>query len=220
MSLVIGFFGFFLFNSVGFCYIIENHAEGAYDEGSNANLITNTSEQGGLIKTYIEIGGGYYLKANSDFQKILSMVELQDIEGIDFGELRGVAISAVKNMNVAIENYTLLIEKVGATPYKDNVIQSLKDFDYDSFEIENKLNCTVYKKVKGFLKNGNVSGIYIYTHGKFLDLGELLNSIKNNIDQNKVPPIEVLWNINEELSKLSLFGSYITRVFANLETQR
>lgn len=201
-------FGMLFFNS--FSRIKNNGSGGGYeeedDEKVNGKNIT--------IETYIIEGGGYYLSANSDIQTILKMIEVQDIQSIDFIDLNNVLDNSISKMENAIETYENLIKKAESTPYNEYVLSLLEDFDYTNFMIENGLNSVVFKEVEGYLKEGDITGVFKNTHKGLKDILEMLNLIKVEISKNNIPELSIFWRLNETLSESSLFGSYVARVFS------
>jgi hypothetical protein len=195
--------------NLGYGYIHQNHTNGAYEEPDGTSSLTGPCS----IRYYTEIGAAYYLKANTAFQSLLRIVELQDIESVDYGELQRLVNEVLENMNGAVEAYDLLIAKAEYTPYNPDVLELLKEFDYDSFRIENHLNREIFDMVEDYLRFGNVTGGFRFTHSTFLEILQQLEPVKASIEQSKIPNTSFLWNINETFASSSLFGSYVSRIF-------
>ncbi len=165
------------------------------------------------IENYIEIAAGYYLKAKRDVDGLLAMVELQDIEGVWPEDMREAAESASDNINNALWAYDLLIQKAEATPYNSAVISTLNGFDYDGFMLEQGVVGEVFSEVKGFLKEGDITGVFKRKHSDCLKIAALLNSVKSEIYENNLPGLPGLWKLNRTFARSSLFGSYVAMVF-------
>jgi hypothetical protein len=90
------------------------------------------------------------------------------------------------------------------------VIEKLKSFDYNSFMLDNRLNEAVFKKVEGYLSVGDITGAYrhVLSAVKYMEL--LLISVKTQMDFNG---LETYWKLNELCAETTLFGSFIARVF-------
>ncbi|MDQ1351393.1 MAG: hypothetical protein QG657_1695, partial [Acidobacteriota bacterium] len=101
---------------------------------------TGIAVGGNSIETYIEMGGGYFLKSHSDILIFLNKVEMSGINGCDYNEWQGILKSALDNMRNAKKIYELLIKTAEATPYNQEVISRLAKFDYASFAQANNLN--------------------------------------------------------------------------------
>jgi hypothetical protein len=193
----------------GFAVIDCNKAGKGYEEGSGGSSITQMSS----IEDFIVLGGGYSLKANSHVQELLKMVELKDVGGGNFEEMGGVVDMALENMINAIETYEALITRAEATPYKNDVIVQLKEFEYDDFRMTYKLNRPIFNTVEDYLRKGNITGVFKYKQSGFLDILVLLTKIKCEIERSKLPNLELFWDLNETFAELSMFGSYVARIF-------
>lgn len=192
-------------------FINCNGAGGGYGDGSDDESICS---YGGTIEFYIVQGAGYFLEANMDIQSLLRQVELQDLQGINYQEMQAVVNSALENMNNAKQAYELLIQTALKTPYNQPVIEILKDFDYESFSKEYGLSGVIFEKVRGFLQKGDITGVFKYTHSRCLEIIDLLDTIKQSVTRDQLPGLSIFWRLNESTADVSLFGSYVARVFA------
>jgi hypothetical protein len=89
-------------------------------------------------------------------------------------------------------------------------------FDYDGFLEEKGLNPAVFSSVKGFLIKGDIAGAYESTFSDTADLLERLNNIKHDIDNNTIPDISILWELNQKYSDALFFGQYISMIFKEI----
>ncbi len=167
-----------------------------------------------LIEDYIIQASGYYLSANSYVQKLLELVELKDIQDLDFNELEILLDNAISRMTAAEMTYEMLISVAEVTPYNETTQVKLKAFDYDFFMIENKLIESVFDTLKGYLKEGNITGCYRWSHSKFKDIKGMLISIKSEISQDRLPEISLFRSLDNIICETSLFGSYLASVFS------
>lgn len=194
-------------------FINHNGAGGGYGDGDGSDDESICS-YGGTIEFYIVQGAGYFLEANMDIQSLLRQVELQDLQGFNYQEMQAVVNSALENMYNAKQTYELLIQTALRTPYNQPVIEILKDFDYESFMKENGLNRVIFEKVRGFLQKGDITGVFKHTYSRFMEIIELLDAIKQPVSHYQLPVLSIFWRLNENTSYVSLFGSYVARVFA------
>jgi hypothetical protein len=192
----------------GFGRILQNGSGGGY--GGDGDEIDGPIN---AIENLVVEGAGHYLNANKQIQELLNLVELQDLRGIDFNELRQTVDSALYHVNRAEETYRQLIRKAEITPYKESVIAKLKAFDYSSFMQQNGLNAALFKEVESYLANGDITGIYKQSHSRFLDIIDMLNKIKEDTAGDKMPDLSIFRRLNETCAEVSLFGSYTARVF-------
>jgi hypothetical protein len=211
-KLLIGVLVFFFIAAISFntsfAYVWHNGAGGGYG-GSGET----TGEKSSLIEAYIAEGAGYYLAAQSDIQKLLESVELQDSRGIDYATLRDILNSACDNMKNANESYDKLLKEAELTPYNETVIASLMSFDYQNYQDKNGFNSVIFYQVADFLKRGDITGLLKRTR---LDLGDIalkLEAINGTISLNKMSPISDYRRLNEKFAEVSLFGSYTASVF-------
>jgi len=143
-------------------------------------------------------------------QNLLNRVELQDVKGIDYLEMQRLVDSALENISKARITYEKLVSKAEATPYNPVVIEKLKAFDYDSFMLENRLNETIFKKAAGYLSNGDITGAFRHVLAAVRHMEFLLTAVKTEMDCNR---LEKYWQLNELCAENTLFGSFVARVF-------
>ena len=196
-------------------YIWQNGAGGGYDSGGDGLYgIAGTAVINNTIEGYITMGAGYYLDANTKFQEYLTMVEMQDIRGVDFFAMKKTAGDSLVNMENAVTIYMVLIKQAEVTPYNDTVTARLKDFDYRSFMLENNLVPSVFAEAAGYLQKGDITGLLKKAHNDLVEIAAGLKAIDEELSLNRVPRLSQLWQLNETFSRVSLFGSYTARVFA------
>jgi hypothetical protein len=165
------------------------------------------------IETYIEMGGGYFLKSHSDIQLFLNKVEMSNINGSDYNEWQGILKSALGNMRNAKETYDLLIKTAEATPYNQEVITRLEKFDYASFAQANDLNGIIFKEVEQRLGAGDITGFYKSAYTGMCAIEKLLISVQDEVSINKMPGLRVLWKLNGLYAETMMAGQYVAMVF-------
>jgi len=200
-----------------FSYVCSNGAGTGYTNDDNGNT--------GSIQEYVDInihktvemyiveGSGYYLGAAAGINNILQIFEDQDLNGIDFYRFNRLLDQALINMDKAIATYEALIQQAEITPYNKEVLEKLAVFDYYTFMTENRLNKEIFQQVEGYLKPGCITGVFKHTLENLLNIKGLLESIKSPASVNRLPDIETFWNLNENCLYTSYFGSYVARVF-------
>jgi hypothetical protein len=169
------------------------------------------------IEYMVVEGAGFYLQANACIQSFLNQVELQDVRGIDYTELQRLIANAVENITNARLAYERLVETAERTPYNPVVMEQLKAFDYDSFMLENRLNETIFKKVEGYLSNGDITGAFRHGLSIIRSIQWLLFIVANYVEFDQLPWIDFSWKLNELCAEFSLFGSYTARIFHSLQ---
>jgi len=202
----------FLLNINIFSRISANGAGGGYeDPGGKSNLLG--SKENYIIETYIEEGGGYFLNTFSDIMSISNRIEMANLKGIDYEELKRIVDSALENIRNAKATYYLLIKTALDTPYDPIVNLKLRSFNYYALMTEHSLNVSVFNEVAGYLKNGDITGTFIRIKNSFIKIEGLLISIKYEVALNKMPELSKIWEVNEEAANTLIFGQYITRIF-------
>ena len=194
-------------NNSLFAYISCNGSGSGYnDPNTGSDLTENTAS----IDSLITESASYYLQGTGDIQTLLNLVELQDVKGIDYLEMRRLVDSALQNISNARLTYEKLVSKAEATPYNPVVIEILKAFDYDSFMLENRLNETIFKKAAGYLSNVDITGAFKHVLAAVRYMEFLLTAVKTEMDFNR---LEKYWQLNELCAETTLFGGFIARVF-------
>jgi hypothetical protein len=168
------------------------------------------------LNTCIVNGAGSFLKAYSHVILFLTRVEMADINGVNYIELRNILNNAVVNMEMAKDAYINLKQLMDATPYNPAVIDYLLAFDYNGFQEAYGLNASIFEKVGSYLGKGDVRGVFGYLLTRTADILEQLYKMKESVDTEKLPEIEDLWRINQEFSETMLFGQYVSTTLKNL----
>ena len=196
------------FNVLG--YVWNNGAGTGYGESEEKSSVKE-----GTIEEYLIAGGGFYLSSYSDIQKFLYLYETQYGNGIniDYNEWEEVVDSAMVNMSSAVETYDRLIKKAEVTPYDETVTAWLMSFDYTGYMIDNGLNSVVFQCLTKYLKRGDITGLFKFIYSDLMEIRDILVSIKGDVCISKIPEISIIRKLNESCSKLSLLGSYTSRVF-------
>ncbi len=208
LRVVLGVFICLAFNYSVFPYVLLNGAGSGYGNGG-----ANNAGGEDTLSSYIIEGAGYFLDGNSDILQFLKKIELAGLQGLDYNELQRILSSGSAKMQAAVDTYEKLINTAELTPYNESVTAKLGSFDYPSFMKERGLNGIIFKEVEDYLKGGDITGTFKALHLKCAKIVEMLVSIKDDIDLNKFPDLEKLWNVNQGCSQTLLFGQYIAEVF-------
>ena len=192
----------------------SNSSDSAYEGGDGTSSTGEaTLACYNTIRELIIKGAEYFFKAHADINRLSEIVEISDIEGADYYTLWWEVNRALDNMNMARYYYQELRYKANKTPYNQEVINKLLDFDYDSFQEEHDLLKDVFSEVKGYLVKGDVRGIYDRTSAYFDTIKKILESIKGELYAGKVPSNNYMWKLNQVCAKAHMFGQYVSRVF-------
>jgi len=165
----------------------------------------------------ISDGGSSFFKSAGHINQFFSLVESSEVTGTDY-------IGLQKNLNAAISYleksrtiYLQLKNQAAVTPYNQEVISRLINFDYGLFQQEYSLFPVIFAKVKGFLSVGDVTGIYNEFYSCTGCILDLLYLLKKDIDAGIFPEISTVWSVNQKYSEIKLFGQYVARVFYSIK---
>ncbi|MCP4151416.1 MAG: hypothetical protein GY757_26970 [bacterium] len=158
--------------------------------------------------------GGYFLKANSDFQLFLSKVELLERYSIDEKQIQKALKDCIINMELARAAYEEIVDLSADMPYSKKVTDKLKAFDYNGYRQQNNLNDTVFNEVREYLSTGDTRGSYkkflIDTCKILKALAVIDKSLKTGVS------IKACWRTNQQFHTVALFGQYVAEVFYNI----
>jgi hypothetical protein len=172
---------------------------------------------GDSIAGLIAQGGYYFLKASSNLDELLSLVEISEISGPDYPAMQTAAAYAADNMQKARDIYYRLKNLAAVSPYNQTVIVQLAAFDYTSFQKERLLIPVIFLKVKKFLCAGDVRGVYNEFYANAGKLAESLLSLKKDVDNGTLPGLSNLWRIQQGFAEDKLFSQYVAEVFYSLK---
>ena len=118
-----------------------------------------------------------------------------------------------ENMEKASATYEALISTARETPYNPAVLEKLTTFDFKTFVKAKKLNTAIFSRIEGFLKKGNVTGVYVLLKSDMDNILLRLKSLKAVIDAGGTPGISQLLELNQVYCYSMLTGQYLSQVF-------
>ncbi|MCU0288934.1 MAG: hypothetical protein MUF15_21380 [Acidobacteria bacterium] len=192
--------------------ILQNGSDKGYDPPPQG--IGYTMENS--IDTYIEIGGGYFLKSHSDILLFMNKIEMSNINGSNYNEWQNILNSALNNLRKAKNTYAILIKTAEATPYNHDVIAKLESFDYASFAALNNLNGILFKEVEQNLGAGKVTECYKNAYARMCNIEKFLSAISSEVVLQKMPDISMLWKVNNLYAETLITGQYVAMVFSGI----
>lgn len=204
------------FSVNGYSFVWHNGAGKGYGGGSG----DGTNEHAIEIETYITKGAGYYLQADSEFHKVLVLVELMDSRGIDFKKMLTAVDRSLTNMQKALNSFNRMMVKAGNTPYNDAFTGKLMNFDYHRLMVAERLNKDIFDRVENFLKKGDINGLFKYSYSRLQRIHGMLKRVREELSMEILPEIAIFWDINEAFAETSLFGSYVAWVFSELQENK
>jgi len=198
-----------------FPYICFNGSGNGYIDGKSEGITITVGSTS--IESYVVTGATCFLNYNKDMMAYSSMVEQSDAAGLDYYECVQTLNSAITNIQGTISTYEALIKQAENTPYNNSVISKLAAFDYAGYLKANGLNSVIFSKVEGYLKRGDITGVFKYNLVQFKAIRDLLNKLKYSNDTSTIPDIPNIWKVNESTSETLVFGQYVARIFSAIK---
>jgi hypothetical protein len=168
------------------------------------------SGDSGDIESLVTEGAALYFKANADIMNLCAESEITPNKDYNFSRSLSLVQSALGNLKEAKAKYLQAVQMGIAAGYIQEKLDLLKTFDYDGFAAQQELNETIKDSVKGFLKNGDVTGFYQEAADQLEELMVILKDIEKSLQNNLKPKVPTLWHLVQKLSQLTLFGNYGT----------
>jgi len=169
-----------------------------------------------ILKTYIIESAGYFFDSYAAYQSFLSRVEIADINGVDYKELKTILYSAIDHIEkarAAYENVKLIAAK---TSNHQEMIDKLMKFDYDGFRIQYGLNEPIFERVKSLLITGDIPGLDDTVIANMDAVLKQLYTARAIVDKDSTPDVSILWRINQAYAEAQLFGQYMSEVFRDI----
>ncbi len=216
-----GVFGYLACNGAGGGYcdpgVNPDCPEGSSDSDESTIKGVSIIQSDSTIEANVEEGGGYFFNAFLQIMKLSNRVEMSNLNGVDHDELLNIVNEGLDNIRYAKYSYELLIYTAEATPYNQNVIALLKNFDYKGLMVKDSLNKTIFAKVESYLRNGDITGALKHFYSGIVVIEGLIMQIKVDLSKNRMPELSDVWKVNEAASSNLLFGQGVARVFSALK---
>jgi len=164
------------------------------------------------LKTNIILSAGYSFDSYANYQAFLGRVEMADINGVDFKELRAILYSAIDHMEKARAEYENVKLAAAKTAYNQEMIDKLMKFDYEGFRIQYGLNEPIFERVKSLLINGDIPGLDDTVISNMDAILKQLYTARAIVDKDSTPDVSILWRINQSYFEAQLFGQYLSEI--------
>ncbi len=205
-----------------FPHIYANRVECAFEpgcetggDGDESSLFVPSGSS--LISMYIVEGAGYVLDARAGASTFMNRFETAELTGADYAGMRDTLSRVIDNLEKAKANFVFINYIAANTPYREPVIERLKAFDYNSMQKQWGLYANVFDRVKSYLSAGDVRGGFSAI-SKDLDLLlDRLYTLKADIDTEKFPSVQSVWQLNQAFSDNIFFGQYFAMVMAEVK---
>ncbi len=180
---------------------------------ANYSEVTFQDQEKSQVRMAVMEAAGDFLKSQSDVLLLLNKIELEEIYGVQFSELRDLLSNAIAKMENTKIKYAELVNISATAPYNQTIIDKLRDFDYTTFQKTNRLNSVVNRQVQEYLSAGNVHGIYTTLLANTEGILDKLIVIQAALDADTIPANADLWRLNQSYAETLLFGQYTAEVF-------
>jgi hypothetical protein len=167
---------------------------------------------GPSLQTYIVESAWYFLTSHADYQDFQALVEMTDINGVDYKEMKNILYSAIDNMEKARAVYANLKVAAADIPNDRAMMDRLRVFDYDGFQAKYGLLGSIYEKVKSLLVKGDTAGLDDAVLANMDAILKQLYEVKTIVDGDRSPDIAILWRLNQSYFEAQLFGQYMSEI--------
>ncbi len=203
----------FVLVSPGFSMMIGNTSGISFsEEGTDSSAIARTSSSSGIEDLVIK-SATHFLQGKAHVNLLASRLEAADHDGVCFYEYQTIIDDALDNMKTARYYYQSLVNKANNTPYNQNVIDQLKNCDYESLSKEWGVNESSFNQIKNYLEAGDVRGAYVQLYTYTDNIVKMLETIQNDVYCWNFPETANIWNLNQECAQMLLFGQYMAQIF-------
>jgi hypothetical protein len=181
-------------------------------EDSNQSSIQSLSPSLGHLSID---AAGFFLQSNSDYQAFLKKIELADIYGVNYEDLKYLITNSIENMEMVHSIYYRVWQISKSLERDPVVLQKLTQFDYGLILEEKKFIPSIFSEVEKYLKIGNMPGAFEKIYNDTGDILQGMKSLKSLLEANSID-IPQCWEVNQRFLKSELFGQYISQVFSEI----
>ena len=169
------------------------------------------------IRQLVNESASCFFKSYGQFMFFLNEVELGELNGVNFSSLQLHIDAATAYMKTCQNTYNSLNILADSTPYKEDFISRLKEFDYDAFRKEKKLTLEIFEEVKSYLKKGDIKGMYKKALLETQQILDSLNGMKEEVDSFYAPTTDKIWELNNSYYNLTIWGQYSSMIFVEVK---
>jgi hypothetical protein len=198
-----------VFNSIGFSWSIANTSDVIFPPGGKIASVS--------IGDYIVNGASYFLESYSDTIMFMKKIELSGNSGLNVDESSKLLDQAIANIKLAEGAYSSLTKETESLLYNSSVIEFLKKFDYDAFQVEISADKDIFVDVREYLYNGDVKGVYKKMLANTEQIAGILGRIKEKLNGGVTAVISDTYAVNQTFSRSFLFGQYVAQVFGRMQ---
>ena len=161
-------------------------------------------------------GASLFLQSNAEALLLLNEMEISDRGGFNFFVAQRLTDSAIEKLENARQKYQRIVDLGGKVPLEGSARVKLSGFDYNGLAVTEDLNREMMKRVGAYLSRGDLPGLYRKNMQNVDLILGVLYSIRNDLEQGKLPDIQVFWKVLRLYTDSILFGNYATLVFGQI----
>jgi hypothetical protein len=178
------------------------------------DIVRTFNDESGVRQQQIEghviTGASLFLQAQSQANLLLNEYELSGSQPFSCTVSLEYTEKTIALLENARDEYMKAKENGEAAGYNPEKTSLFKSFDYDAFIADNRLNKDIAKKVRDYLRTGNILGIYQQTIDDLSGMLDTLYRLRDNLRAGVKPDIKLFWTLMQQFSGASLFGNYST----------
>ncbi len=156
--------------------------------------------------------GTYFYRSRAFFVNLLATMEESELIGVDQAAMEGNFYRSYQFLLMAVDTYYELNQAAVPYEYNGRRLKSLSLFHYESYRESRAHNPAIFNRVKRFLKNGDIKGIYNYFYEESSGILDEMETLKTEIEKGKFPSIGKVWEINRRYIDLLLFGQIVAEI--------
>jgi hypothetical protein len=164
----------------------------------------------GEISNLIIDGAEKFLDSYSEALLILREYEISEKASLNFNIALQRTESALEKLEDSRKQYARSIAIGEKEKYVDTFRDKLMAFNYEQCEKGKSFNATIVQEVTGFLKDGDVLGLYKKNLEKIDGIISVLKDIKDKLNNNIKPDVSVFWTLLQKYSETVMFGNCAT----------
>jgi hypothetical protein len=184
----------------GYSFIVMNDINCSFNEGPEKILLEDN----------VILGATHFLNSKSNADLLLMEYEKSGRQEFNFTLALEYVEKAIAELEISKEKYVKATEIGERLGYIETKQSWFKEFNYDTFIVENNLNREIAGIVKGYLIKGDVLGVYRHNLDNIDGILTTLSSIRDQVKIGKKPDISIFWNLLQQYSEATLFGNYST----------
>ena len=186
---------------------------------NDLNCAFSESQEKILLEENVIAGSAHFLHSKSYADLLLMEYEKPGQQAFNFTLALEYVEKAIAELEISKEKYVKAAEIGERLGYIETKQSWFKEFNYDTFILENNLNREIAGIVKSYLIKGDVLGVYRHNLDNIDGILTTLSSIRDQVKIGTKPDISSFWKLLQQYSEAALFGNYSTVIGTGVLTQ-